>query len=1039
MQRAAKRCFFFIIYFCSVILPSNSEVYKNVDEVKQMLRNVKTYNEFLSRFHVLGLKNSTSAISTNWTEKIWTPRVGTIFTSVTPSLNSFRLTETKATDNDENLSPVTGDVGEVIHEPVQSRDSCKVVTLCVPIPLQKQPTVYYFPECIDLPQCLGGCCDNFHRCQPVTTEPVRVKVRSWLYLGLDEGKPIFQLWQEFFVRLERHTSCDCNGCQKTPKCKENQNLIDCECRCVNEQDSQLCNNENQRWSEENCFCECINENCPDGKLSLKKKYLNSQLLLFRCDKNPFTEELKSTRWHSFSRKRIGIRSRKKHPVTMEKYLNKTIFVRVLQQTASTVAQKYMSYENSLWPVVIVSTLVAYWIYRTVWIRGKLKSKYSRKCQSIVLPGPERIHRSIIKGTYPDASVKTMLDIFVRGMRISNNGPCVGYRPVNSAGVGDYKWLKYEEVLEKAKLLASNLLNFKATDPEHNRIVGIYGINCPEWVVSSLAVTLASSTIVPLYETFGNEAITQAILETKMSCVICDQLEKIQVLLRAKDRGAKALKHVILFDRDGIFRPEQMEKIAKQHNLQLHSLQQLTDLARSGGGGGDHFKLPNVDNDLYMIAYTSGSTGSPKGTLITHASMVNSVHNIFTFLQSQDDEILKKQHRLISYLPMAHVYEQLNQALCFYIGAAVGFYSGDVQQLLDDIQTLQPNWLPTVPRLLNRFHDSILANVRNHLCMWMLFRLAIAWKRFQFHFGIINSHHSRSYGFWDWVIFDQIKKKILGGKVEICVSGSAPITAEVLTTCRAMFGCVIIESYGQTETVGPVAATLIDETEAGHVGALVPNTEVKLIDVEELNYYAQDDRGEICVRSNTLTSGYFRDAGQTEALIDENGWLHTGDIGQWLPNGALKIIDRRKHIFKLSQGEFVAPEKIENVYQRCRAVGQIFVHGDSRQSYLVAVVVPQKEALLGWAVKKNIIQQRQPTDRWFDLLCKSQAAKQYILEEMKHCAQLHGLNSLEQVKKIHLSNEMFTTENGLLTPTMKNQRNSLKQAYRNIIEQLYASD
>ncbi|KRY88377.1 Long-chain-fatty-acid--CoA ligase 1 [Trichinella pseudospiralis] len=1002
MQRATKRCFFLIIYFCSVIFPNNSETYRHVDEVKQMLRNVKTYNEFLSRFHVLGLKNGTKTISSNWTEKMWSPHVGTIFTSVTSSLNSFRLIETKATDNDENVNPITGDVGEVIHEPIQSRDSCKVVTLCVPIPLEKQPTVYYFPECIDLPQCLGGCCDNFHRCQPVTTEPVRVKVRSWLYLGLDNGKPIFQLWQEFFVRLERHTSCDCNGCQKTPKCKENQNLVDCECRCVNEQDSQLCNNETQRWSEENCFCECINENCPDGS--------NLNHATCRCDKNPFTEELKSTRWHSFPQRRIGIRSLLK-----------------------------MSYENSLWPVVIVSALLAYWIYRTVWIRGNLKSKYSRKCQSIVLPGQERIHRSIMEGTCPDASVKTMLDIFMRGMEISNNGPCVGYRPVNSAGIGDYKWLNYGEVLLKAKLLASSLLNFKITDPEQNSVVGIYGINCPEWIVSSLAVTLTSSTIVPLYETFGHEAITRAILETQMSCIICDKLEKIQVLLRTKGRSAWALKHVILFDREGTIPSEQVQQIANDHSLQLHSMQMLTKLTNNNDNL--NFNLPN-NNDLYMIAYTSGSTGSPKGTLITHSSMVNSVHNIFTFLQSQDDQIFKNQHRLISYLPMAHVYEQLNQALCFYIGAAVGFYSGDVRQLLDDIRTLQPNWLPTVPRLLNRFHDCILANLQNHHCKWILFRLAIAWKRLQFKFGITDHHqhyNPSNNGLLDWLIFDQIKKKILGGKVQICVSGSAPVTAEVLTTCRAMFGCVIIESYGQTETVGPVAATLIDETEAGHVGALVPNVEVKLIDVEELNYHAKDDCGEICVRSNTLTSGYFRDAEQTKALIDQNGWLHTGDIGQWLPNGALKIIDRRKHIFKLSQGEFVAPERIENIYQRCPVICQIFVHGDSRQSYLVAVVVPQKEALISWAVEKDIFQQRQPTDRCFDLLCESRAAEQYILREMSKCAQLHGLNSLEQVKKIHLSKEMFTTENGLLTPTMKNQRNSLKQAYAAIIEQLYARD
>uniref|UniRef100_A0A915KK18 long-chain-fatty-acid--CoA ligase n=1 Tax=Romanomermis culicivorax TaxID=13658 RepID=A0A915KK18_ROMCU len=252
------------------------------------------------------------------------------------------------------------------------------------------------------------------------------------------------------------------------------------------------------------------------------------------------------------------------------------------------------------------------------------------------------------------------------------------------------------------------------------------------------------------------------------------------------------------------------------------------------------------------------------------------------------------------------------------------------------------------------------------------------------------------------------------------------------------GAVILEAYGQTEVTAGITATLPDDTEVGHVGALLPNCWVKLADVPELEYYTADEQGEICVKGPCFPKGYFKEPEKTAELFDQQGWLHTGDIGMWTPRGTLKIIDRKKNILKLAQGEYVAPEKIENVYSRCPFVSQIFVDGRSLETYLVAIVVPNKEEIRQRIEKKHQFQ--------FSVVEKYEDSRQFwtnerliakVLEEMRSVGKKNGLNSLEQVKAIKFYyEESFTVENGLLTPTFKLKRPQLKKKFVQDIDDLY---
>ncbi|KAF5826297.1 hypothetical protein DUNSADRAFT_3709 [Dunaliella salina] len=242
-------------------------------------------------------------------------------------------------------------------------------------------------------------------------------------------------------------------------------------------------------------------------------------------------------------------------------------------------------------------------------------------------------------------------------------------------------------------------------------------------------------------------------------------------------------------------------------------------------------------------------------------------------------------------------------------------------------------------------------------------------------------------FYDALVFSKIKAR-LGGEVKTMTSGSAPISDEVMFFLRICFGATVMEGYGLSESTSGIVISHPEDYTAGHVGAPMPSAEIKLIDIPEMNYYNTDQpypRGEVCARGPTIFQGYYKDPQQTAEVLDKDGWLHTGDVGMWLPGGRLKIIDRKKNIFKLSQGEYIAPEKIENIYLRSPMVAQAFVYGDSLRPQLVAIVVPDPEVLLPWAQERGL-------GTNLRALCGNPHVKEAVFKSMQvwcHCLCRHA--------------------------------------------------
>ncbi|XP_053439673.1 long-chain-fatty-acid--CoA ligase 5 [Nycticebus coucang] len=621
-------------------------------------------------------------------------------------------------------------------------------------------------------------------------------------------------------------------------------------------------------------------------------------------------------------------------------------------------------------------------------------------------GVSQENDDLIRYYFSDA--KTMYEIFQRGLAVSDNGPCLGYRRPNQP----YRWLSYKQVSDRAEYLGSCLLH-KGHQPSPDHFVGIFAQNRPEWIISELACYTYSMVAVPLYDTLGEEAIIYIVNKANITTVICDTPQKASILIGNVEKGlTPGLKMVILMDSFD----DDLKQRAEKTGVEILSLFDAENL------GKENFRKPVPPNpeDLSIICFTSGTTGDPKGAMLTHENIASNVAGFLkcvehTFVPNPDDVT-------ISYLPLAHMFERIVQAVIYCSGAKVGFFQGDIRLLPDDMKTLKPTVFPAVPRLLNRVYDKVQNEAKTPLKKFLL-NFAVTWKFKEVQRGVIRNDSC-----WDKLIFRKIQAS-LGGKVRILVTGAAPISTPVMTFLRAAMGCQVYEAYGQTECTGGCTFTSPGDWTSGHVGAPMACNYVKLEDVADMNYFSVNNEGEICIKGTNVFKGYLKDPEKTKEALDSDGWLHTGDIGRWLPNGTLKIVDRKKNIFKLAQGEYIAPEKIENIYLRSRPVLQIFVHGDSLRSSLVAVVVPDPDVLPSFAAKLGV-------KGSLEELCQNQVIKEAILQDLQKIGTESGLKSFEQVKNIFLHLEPFSIENGLLTPTLKAKRADLSKYFRTQIDTLY---
>lgn len=640
--------------------------------------------------------------------------------------------------------------------------------------------------------------------------------------------------------------------------------------------------------------------------------------------------------------------------------------------------------------------------------------------SVVLPeklqtGKWNIYRSArsplkLMTRFPDhPDIGTLHDNFEYAVETFRDYKYLGTRVRVDGTVGEYKWMTYGEAGTSRSAIGSGLVYHGIPK---GASVGLYFNNRPEWIIVDHACSAYSYISVPLYDTLGPDAVQFIVNHASVQVIFCVP-QTLSILLSFLSQIQCVRLIVVVGGID-----ENMPSFPSTTGVKVIAYSKLHN---QGHSNLQPFCPPKPE-DVATICYTSGTTGTPKGAVLVHENMIANVAGATLTIKFYPSDIY------ISYLPLAHIYERSNQISMAHFGVAIGFYQGDNLKLMDDMATLRPTIFSSVPRLYNRIYSGIINAVKTSGGLReRLFNAAYNAKMQ----AIANGKNPSP--MWDRLVFNKIKGK-LGGRVRIMTSGASPLSPDVMEFLRICFGGFILEGYGMTESACLISATDEGDMLIGHVGSPNPACEIKLVDVPEMSYTSDDQpypRGEICVRGPIVFRGYYKDDVQTKEVIDEDGWLHTGDIGLWLPGGRLKIIDRKKNIFKLAQGEYIAPEKIENVYAKCNFISQCFVYGDSLNSCLVAIVSVEQDVLKSWAASEGI--------KYEDLtqLCANPRARAAVLAEMNAVGMQAQLRGFEFAKAVSLTSEPFTLENGLLTPTFKVKRPQAKAYFAKAIADMYA--
>ena len=545
----------------------------------------------------------------------------------------------------------------------------------------------------------------------------------------------------------------------------------------------------------------------------------------------------------------------------------------------------------------------------------------------------------------------------------------------------------------AGLLQLGIGNTPFTAEESDK-VAIISSNRPEWLITDMAVQQTGAILVPLYPTTHPSEIIYILNEAEASIIFVGDKILYEKIVLIKEH-IPSLKTIYSFDKiEGC--PHWMDIVA----LSNDDLRQQVST----------FKETIPESHIATIIYTSGTTGFPKGVMLSHKNIctcIKSAKECFPFPDAPETKTL-------SFLPLNHVFERLVSYIFIYSGSSI-YYAESMDSIGDNLREIKPNGFTTVPRLLEKVYERImtkadeLGSVKRALFFWAL-NLAKVYdinKK-----GIIYTLQlklARKIVFNKW-------RAALGGKVEFIITGGAACPVNLLRIFNAA-GIPVYEGYGPTENSPVITVNRRDPALNifGTVGQPLPCVEVKL---------AED--GEICVKGDTVMAGYYKHPEWTaETIID--GWLHTGDIGEWTNTNFLKITDRKKELFKTSGGKYVAPQPIENKFKEHSFIEQIMVIGADKK-FVSALIVPAFPILKGWLHHKHIsIDTEEAMTKHPAVLEKYDR----IIKEINE-----GFGNVEQIKKFVLLSKEWSIEGEEMTPKLSLKRKVVMNKYNQEIESMY---
>lgn len=528
-------------------------------------------------------------------------------------------------------------------------------------------------------------------------------------------------------------------------------------------------------------------------------------------------------------------------------------------------------------------------------------------------------------------------------------------------------------------------------------------NRPKWALVDYGCLCAGVIDVPIYATLGVRQVAYLLEDSGAKLVFVSTREQME---KAQEAAAECPQEILIVVFDTIA------------DLPAGVMSWASFLAagadRAGAWSDEDFRASALEvkpHDIATVLYTSGTTGDPKGVMLTHNNVGSNVLAARMMLEVTDAD------NTISFLALSHILQRMADYLFFSNGCRLA-YPRSMETLVDDMKVVRPTVVVSVPRIYEKIYNSVMdaRGMKKKLIDWAVdvadraTELSLAGRK---PGGLL----ALQYGLADKLVFSKVKNAV-GGRLRFFVSGGGPL-APTLNRFFNSIGMPILEGYGLTETSPLTNINSLDAFRIGTVGKAVPGTEVKI-----------GDDGEIFVRGPQVMKGYYKKPDATNEVIDADGWFATGDIGEIDPDGFLKITDRKKDIIVTAGGKNVAPQPIENLLSTNRFVEQVVMIGDRRR-YCCLLVVPAFGPLEAWASENGV--------SWSDRaeLVSSAAVLGHIEREV--FGMLSDLASFERPKKIALLEEEFTIENGFLTPSLKVKRRVVQERLDSLIDELYSEE
>jgi long-chain acyl-CoA synthetase len=561
---------------------------------------------------------------------------------------------------------------------------------------------------------------------------------------------------------------------------------------------------------------------------------------------------------------------------------------------------------------------------------------------------------------------------------------------------DKDWIKYstEEVRDNVNRVSYGLMSmgYKRGD----KIATITG-NKPEWNFVDMGLAQAGMIHVPVYPTISTEEYAFILEHSGVKAII---LGNKSIYAKVSPIAAGLTNLIDIFSFDQVEGVDPFSKIIEEGRKNEERLKDELTNIKNGIG----------EEEMVTIIYTSGTTGNSKGVMLTHKNLI---HNALSTSTAHD---LGYGHRAVSFLPLCHVYERMMNYHFQYKGISV-FYVENMGTVAEVVKEVKPHIFNTVPRLLEKIYDNIMGKGRN-----------LPWIKKQIFFWAVNLglkfKLKGNSGFYKFrlkiarkLIFSKWREA-LGNEVQVIVSGGAALQGRLEKIFWAA-GLPVIQGYGLTETSPVIAVNpfRINDIKFGTVGPVLQDVEVKIA-----------DDGEILCKGPNVMIGYYKDPVLTAEAIDKEGYFHTGDIGVIEDNRFLRITDRKKEMFKLSAGKYIAPQALENRLKESFFIEQAMVIGEN-EKFASAIISPDFAFLHDWC-SIHKIQFRDNTE-----LIEIPEVTERFLREIREVNK--SLGEHEQIKKFRLVTEEWTPQSGELSPTLKLKRNLLSIHYKDLIADIYS--